>query len=253
MKRLIPIMVILCVGLAAFVGYYRFYSDRTGPVIYFDENSAFVYQDGMINTDLLENVTAIDAKDGDVTDSLEVESVYAISENEVVITYVAKDLSMNISKAKRTVSYQQAESENSELKTTVPEDQPEQQKIESTEPPEPAKEDSPETSQQVSAEPDENEAAKAEQEAAANAMDPASPRIYLTDYVVELPLGASVDRLSYVREITDDADNVYDLWHKISIIGDLDTSSAGTYENTYFVTDSQQNTPNLATIRFIVK
>ena len=80
-----------------------------------------------------------------------------------------------------------------------------------------------------------------------------NPRIYLTDYVVTVPVGTSVDRLSYVKEITDDADNVYDLWTKIQITGSLDTLTAGTYECTYYVIDSAGNTSNQAVLKFIVQ
>ena len=66
-------------------------------------------------------------------------------------------------------------------------------------------------------------------------------------------MGTSVDRLSYVKEITDDSDNVYDLWTKIQITGTLDVFTAGTYECTYYVVDSDGNISNQAVLKYIVE
>ena len=40
-------------------------------------------------------------------------------------------------------------------------------------------------------------------------MSDQNPRIYLKDYLIKVPVGTSVDLLSYVSEIKDDSDDVY--------------------------------------------
>ena len=52
----------------------------------------------------VKGIKAIDDKDGDVSDSLTVESVYEVDDSNVVVTYVAKDASNNIAKLKRNMS-----------------------------------------------------------------------------------------------------------------------------------------------------
>ena len=90
---------------------------------------------------------------------------------------------------------------------------------------------------------DEAEVLKEEQEAEAAAMPSQNPRIYLTDYLVTLSVGASWNPLDYVSEITDDADDTFALWRKIQVADEVNTSAAGTYECTYYVIDSQGNIP----------
>lgn len=60
---------------------------------------------------LLQGVTAYDKKDGDVTSSVLVESVYGITdENTVTVTYAAFDRSGNVTKTQRQVRYTDYES-----------------------------------------------------------------------------------------------------------------------------------------------
>ena len=49
-----------------------------------------VYRSDMSNEELLTGVTATDRKDGDVSSSLTVESVYEIDDSHVAVTYTAK-------------------------------------------------------------------------------------------------------------------------------------------------------------------
>ncbi|MFR0790513.1 MAG: hypothetical protein ACLSHW_07750 [Lachnospiraceae bacterium] len=74
-KGIIAIMVILCLGLMGFVGFMKFSEDNTPPEIQFQDNE-IVYTAGDSYDGLLDGVTATDNKDGDVTESLVVESVY---------------------------------------------------------------------------------------------------------------------------------------------------------------------------------
>lgn len=274
-KKLAAFMVVVCVGLIALVGWFRLNGDRTGPEITCN-NTSLVYREGMKDAELLENVIAFDEKDGDVSDSLTVESAYMVDDDNVCIVYVAKDYSNNITKVKQIYSAEKVFTSDTEDNETQDENDiqgentPASDNTDETENA-PAEDAADETENDMSesagvensvntdsadsaaAISSEAEQARSEQEAAAAAMPAQNPRIYLTDYVVTIPAGTSVDRLSYVKEITDDADNVYDLWTKIQITGSLDTLTAGTYECTYYVIDSAGNTSNQAVLKFIVQ
>lgn len=258
-KKLVIFLTIICIGLAAVVVWFRLEKDKIGPEIQC-VNSEFVYHEGVTNQELLDNVKAIDEKDGDVSISLAIESVYAVSDTEVAVVYVAKDKSNNITKLKQSYASDgslQAVDIHEEGDDVSKEPQPEtteqqsQAEVPQTEE-RPISEEIPAGEGVVSAAPEAEEARQA-QEAAAEAMPAECPRIYLTDYIVRIPVGTAVDRLSYVKEITDDADNVYDLWTRIQISGALDVQTPGTYECTYFVVDSQNNTSNQAVLKFIVE
>lgn len=279
-KKLAVFMAIVCVGLIAFVVWSRFGADKTGPEIKFS-NEELVYHDGMSHSELLQDVTAFDEKDGDVSDTLAVESVYPVEDGQVVVVYVAKDNSNNITKVKQFYAYDAGASDeegtgadadtgindnndNIGVDTNNTEADMNSGTAEGTDvgPSQPAEpegladnanaEGTSDPSVPVSASADAEQIRK-EQEEAADQMPAGAPRIYLSDYVVKVPVGTTVDRLSYVKEITDDSDNVYDLWTKIQIKGTLDTMTPGTYECTYYVVDSQGNTSNQAVVQFIVE
>lgn len=265
-KKLGILMTIVCVGLVAFVAWYKFGADKTGPEIRCG-NGDLVYHDGMSDSELLDGVTAYDEKDGDVSASLAIESVYPVEDGKIVVVYVAKDNSNNITKVKQEYSYNgnagmtgdnngtDAEAEpvvdTNAVGEEVGAEDPQAVDTEGTADNGP-EEGTTETSDMDNASAD-AERIRKEQEEAAEQMPAGAPRIYLTDYVVKVPVGTTVDRLSYVKEIVDDADNVYDLWTKIQITGALDTMTAGTYECTYYVVDSQGNTSNQAVLQFIVE
>lgn len=261
-KKLGVLMAIICVGLVAFVAWTRVGADKTGPEIRYG-NESLVYHEGMSDSELLEGVTAFDEKDGDVTDSLAVESAYPVEDGQVVVVYVAKDKSNNITKSKQFYAYDAAASADAENEEVPDEElaadganETEAGGTPSLETEAPSDTDSTENLTEPSdagAASSEEEQIRQEQEAQAEQMPAGSPRIYLTEYVVKVPVGTTVDRLSYVKEITDDSDNVYDLWTKIQITGTLDTMTAGNYECTYYVVDSQGNTSNQAVLQFIVE
>lgn len=106
-KRALFALVLLC--CAAFA-VYRYLSgrnvDREAPQITVaqDELRLSVH-DGAEK--LLDGVTARDARDGDVTDSLVVESVRGIvADKRFTVTYAAFDAAGNVAKAQRTVYYE---------------------------------------------------------------------------------------------------------------------------------------------------
>lgn len=80
--------------------YFYVNQDRTAPVISFGDEE-IVYTDGMEEEALLNDVSAYDEQDGDVSYSLLVEKVANTSDGHVVVTYAAKDTSNNVTKSSR--------------------------------------------------------------------------------------------------------------------------------------------------------
>ena len=75
----------------------------------------------------------------------------------------------------------------------------------------------------------------------------------IKDYLIKVPVGTSVDLLSYVSEIKDDSDDAYALWRKVQITGEVNSAVPGTYKCTYYVIDSQNNISNNAVLTVIVE
>lgn len=88
-------VVLLVVCLVLYLG-----KDRTPPVISFGD-SMNAYEEGMDESLLLQEVTATDDKDGDVSSSLMVEKVAGTNGKEVIVTFVALDQSNNVGKASK--------------------------------------------------------------------------------------------------------------------------------------------------------
>ena len=233
-KKWVALLLVVCIGLAGGVGFMRMNADTEGPEIVFTSEAPSVYRSDMSNEELLTGVTATDRKDGDVSSSLTVESVYEIDDSHVAVTYTAKDNSNNITKQKYEMEMDPSDagkaSEDTSADVAV---------VEETPTPTP--------------EVDEAAAEKEKQEAEANTMPDQNPRIYLTDYLIKVPVGTSVDLLSYVSEIKDDSDDAYALWRKVQITGEVNSAVPGTYKCTYYVIDSQNNISNNAVLTVIVE
>ena len=78
--------------------------DRNAPAISFPD-AATTYRAGADTDALLEGVTAWDAKDGDVSDTLRVSDIIPMSDGQAMVVYIAKDRSKNIGEASRAVNY----------------------------------------------------------------------------------------------------------------------------------------------------
>lgn len=76
--------------------------DRTAPAISFaDDDKKQVYTENMKEEALLEDVSAADDVDGDVTDSVLIEKISETADGNVIVTYVALDSSNNVAKRSR--------------------------------------------------------------------------------------------------------------------------------------------------------
>ncbi len=272
-KKWVALLLVVCVGLAGGVAYIRMNADTKGPEIIFSDNAATLYRSDMNNEELLAGVTAADDKDGDVSASLTVESVYEVDDTHVVVTYTAKDSSNNITKQKHEMELdpssvrkdsedtsafgEKTDEADAAATTGVDPEQPEDSEN-TTDASDNSQESDTESSvDEITPTPtpevDEATAEKEKQTAEADAMPAQSPRIYLSDYLIKVPVGTSVDLLSYVSEIKDDSDDVYALWRKVQITGEVNSAVPGTYKCTYYVIDSQNNISNNAVLTVVVE
>lgn len=244
-KWAVVLMIILTAGLAA--GMLKLYlsADRTGPEIHFDEKKEIVFRDDMTKEELLAGVSATDEGDGDVSDSLVVESVYPVNDSGMVsVIFVAKDENNNVTKKEFQMEQETAaESDDGQAADTSKEAEvPETVVSEPTATPEP-------TVPPLTPE----EQAKKTQEDKITQLNPQDPRFYLTEYLVKVPVGTTPNWLDYVQDIQDDADDRSELYKKIQITGGADTNTPGTYELTYYVIDSAGNISNGAVLTVVVE
>lgn len=106
MKKIMMAMLpICCVILGAVFFWLNGKDDTTPPVITFPDDTV-EYKEGEDTSILLEGVTAMDAVDGDVSDTLMVKSVIPMKdETTATVLYCAKDKKNNVASASREVSY----------------------------------------------------------------------------------------------------------------------------------------------------
>ena len=106
MKKIVmALLPIGCVILGAVFFWMSEKDDTTPPVITFPDET-IEYEEGGDTEELLKGVTAIDAEDGDVSDTLMVKSVIPMKdETTATVLYCAKDKKNNVASASREVNY----------------------------------------------------------------------------------------------------------------------------------------------------
>ncbi len=207
MKKLLIIASVFTLILLGILVSLILLEDRTGPVITF-ASTDIKYIEGEPEEVLIKNVSAFDEADGDVSDSVMIAGILPMLDGSTAkVTYVAKDLSDNISVQNLIIPYSNGElvTEEGEVK--------------------PAADDNSGYSGFV-------------QEAITY------PYITLTTHKVELGRGADFNALSYVAEVYDDKDNADEMRNRIRVLGDYDMDQAGDYILLYYVMDLDNNESN---------
>ena len=224
-KGIVAGLIVLCVALGAGTAAVVVTDDRKGPEIELPADGDVTYEEGSDTASLLEGVTATDEKDGDVTDSLVIENIFPNDDHtSASVVYAAKDSHNNVSKATRRVNYKAAAEDTPAENESAPAAE------------EPQKNDTEGTKNETDAQM-EIEALPAE-----------SPKLYLNTYEVTVEAGNNLDKTSYIKEMTDDADSQESLFNQIEIDGDGNTAVPGDYTLTYHVTDSDGNRSNAAVL-----
>ena len=113
MRRLVKrinvlLLMILAVAFGLFAGYHLWVHNRldtTGPVLTVEEGMLEISVKDR-ETALMQGIRAVDDRDGDVTASILVESIYGISEDHVTtVTYAAFDRAGNVTKIQRKIRF----------------------------------------------------------------------------------------------------------------------------------------------------
>lgn len=229
-KGIVAGMIILCVALGAGTAAVAVSSDRKGPEIEVPSGADVTYEEGGDTAFLLEGVTAVDDRDGDVTSSLVIENIFLSDDHtSASVIYAAKDSHNNVTKVTRRVNYKASAGDAAEADSSDA--------------------GAPETAAE---EPKQNDTEGVKNETNAqmeiDALTAEAPKLYLNTYEVTVEAGTELDQFSYIKEITDDADSQETLFGEIQIDGDVDTAAAGDYTLTYHVTDSDGNQSNAAVL-----
>lgn len=240
-KGLVAMLLLACAALLAGNVVIYIGKDRNGPEITVPQEE-FTYVAGSDTSALLNGVTAVDDRDGDVTSTVTVESIIPNEDQTgASVVYVAKDSKNNVTKATRLISYAADAGQAAAQEAEAAAQQAAQEAA---------------AADQTAASGEDAQTADdgaAQNEAAIAALPAESPRFYLTQYSVEVERGAELNRLGYVQDITDDKDSRDELYQGIQISGEVDTNTPGEYMLEYYVVDSDGNTSNTAQLKVTVK
>ena len=224
-------VVLLVVCLVLYIG-----KDRKGPEIFFDEEKQIEYAEGMDEALLLEGVTAVDEKDGDVSDSLLVEKVAGTNGKEVIVTYVARDGANNVGKASRAFtvvgSYGGGDILPVEEETFETGDMPGTEGDTETEAETNEEENSGEEEGQ-----DEN------QGEGNNVGEPAGPNpvLVLNADVIETKKGVAPNWNEVIEIMSDDKDDYNTLYNNLKLVGQVKLNEEGDYPVTLYTIDTDGN------------
>lgn len=237
-ERLLAATILILLGLGISVLIMICIEDKDPPVIHFPKQK-IVYTQNDDYKVLLESVTAFDEQDGDVSDSLTVEDIYPnTAADTATVIYAARDSHNNVAKQRLVITYIRQEEEDLPLTKAV--DSSQEAATEETE-----KETQKET---------EKETKNNSRESAAETVSKGSPRIILTRKSVVMDEGDDLNRLSFIKSVSDDKDTEEYLSGRIQITGDeFDRNKPGTYKQIFFVIDSDGNKSNEAELIITVR
>lgn len=231
-KSLFILLGLVCIAVVVGSGMLVVMRDKTGPEIIVSEDRKVTYKIGGDKKTLLDGVKAMDKKDGDVSDSLMVESLKENKDGSLEVTYSAVDHSNNVTKV--TCKVETLSGENQE----EPQEESQEELAE-------LPEESEENIEQQDGQEEQSSEEDSDTEAAIAALPEGSPQIRLSTHHVELEVGASFQYMDYIESITDDEDDTNTLYRQIRLVDEVDTSQPGEYEVSYYVVDSNHNESNV--------
>ena len=228
-EKLVAVLIAGCLILGGAALVVRGSQDRQAPVIKV-KKADLTYQEGKGYGELLKGVSAEDNRDGDLTDEVFVDRVVQIKDGKAIVYYGVMDKAKNVGTAKRTDNY--VEDGNAHPKT-------EDTAVENTE-----------QSQDASAA--QNDPAKANEK---NDLTPVgeAPVIALTTDQVTIAAGTEFDLMSVVKGVADGSDDADSLSTRISVDGQYDVNTPGSYLLHYYVIDSDGNTSEVKTLTLNVQ
>lgn len=217
-------LVVACVGMLM--------ADREAPVITLEGKNNLTYKEGESYDVLLENMTAEDKRDGDVTESLRVSNLYVTEGNRAIVVYVAKDEANNIAKLKREIRY---EAKPKAVVAEKVEEELEEEVLAVQEP----ETTVPETTTQESTTPETTTEAAG------------TPKVTMLLNEATLKVGETFNVLRYVQSAVDvDGTN---LSRYVHADGNYDMSQPGTYTIRVYATSPNGGTSNIETFTLTVE
>lgn len=228
-EKLVAVLIAGCLILGGAALVVRGSQDRQAPVIKM-KKADLTYQEGKGYGELLKGVSAEDNRDGDLTDEVFVDRVVQIKDGKAIVYYGVMDKAKNVGTAKRTVNYVEDGNTHPKTEDTAAEN----------------------TEQSQDASTAQNEPAKAD---ANNDLTPVgeAPVIALTTDQVTIAAGTEFDLMSVVKGVADGSDDADSLSTRISVDGQYDVNTPGSYLLHYYVIDSDGNTSEVKTLTLNVQ
>lgn len=242
-KAELIMLIITIVLLIANVGIYLS-QDRTAPAFLYTENN-IVYREGTDESALLDGIRATDNRDGDVTERIVVDSIIPLlNDEEAKVFYVVSDLSGNVAKFSRIVRYKADSDKKQEgADGSILANAPVSTEDTGSKMPEEESMEMESTEESMTEEEPTTEAAGRE----------GFPVLKLTANEARLSVGDTFSCYNYIESATDDKDSRADLFRRINVQGQYDTSVPGEYELTIFVVDSDGNRSNREKLTLIIE
>jgi len=250
------LLAVLNLVILGTIVFFHLQKDRVAPEIYAKEIT-LVYEEGMEEDKLLEGVVATDNKDGDITKEIVIEKVVMDSQKtNVTITYGVADSAGNISKVTRTVDM-------------IVEEDMEMLSEESSSEEENTEEENTEDSTEVETDADVEEETTSEIEEGSTESEPenervalptageasneGSPSIVFRNTKVKAQIGGTPAWVDAIEGLHDDKDDYVKLFESISVQGEYDKNTPGTYSVKITITDSDGNVSSAYPVEIVVE
>ena len=247
-KHVVILLSIAVVILAVLSGMCVVMQDRKAPVITIPEEE-ITYVEGKDKAILMEDVTAWDDRDKDVTSCVRVDSIIPDKGGKTaVVVYAVYDESNNIAKAKRVVNYQSTEQESVEGGEEAEETEEDTVTHEDEDTDVDVTESEEESEEEVGEESDEQQI-----DVANIQPNGSNPVIKLGEYEFRIEKGGDFTPLNRVAVAVDDKDNRATLFRRFTVEGNYDVNVPGTYTLKYFCMDSDGNVSNVETLTLVVE
>ncbi len=259
MKKHVVTMVLLvvCAAMMAVVIMINLMTDREPPTISYNKEE-LVYDEREERTVLLGGVTARDGRDGDVSGSLIVKNLYRISDEQGIVIYAAKDSSNNVATASRRFTYRNTgeiqPGGNDPEYNNRPDDENIDEPNGNDQPSDPDQTTDPNTGTQNENPGGDTLTAQQYEQIKETQLAQGKPFIRLKQHEAALEQGKNFVVQRYIEELVDDKDDMDTLARHLRLGGDeLDTSQAGTYHITVYVTDEDGNRSNVEEMQIKVE
>lgn len=242
-------LAIACVLAIVFAVVY-INGDRTGPVLTVDTSSVKAYSKDQGEETLVKYVKAIDAKDGDVSNTVIVESIYLMSDLKTAkVVYVARDKSNNVTKLDYLVDYIASEEEIQAKENINTVAQAETQSVSGSTAGTTAVQEKAGTTTETASETGTTKEATTTEAVTVEG----GPKLVLTATEDSISAGSTFNIGRYISEITDDKDTADTMARRVIVNGNYSTATAGDYTLDVYCTDSDKNESNHVTFTLHVQ